>query len=239
MNLFLTVAALVLVGLTSCQPTSSVSAPPRQVRSVGFGTVTVYPDYAELTVDVAFTRPRLKDAVAEVQGLVDQVMTLSKRYAPGPNDVRVSSTTTEKEFDYTNEKRPFRGFNTTQSVTVRITDLKRLSPYMEELLATRVSRIKDIGYGHTRADSLRHEASMLALVDAGKSADKMCAALHVKRGAVLEASDSSSPESGGRSWGRPSADIELYSKSFGGRAFKMSPDLLRFESTCTLTSAIE
>jgi uncharacterized protein YggE len=130
---------------------------------VGYGTVTVYPDYAELTVDVAFTRPRLKDAVAEVQALLDQVLVLSKRYAPGANDVRVSSTTTEKEFDYVKEKQVFKGFNTTQSVTVRITDLKLLSPYMEQLLATRVSRIKDIGYGHTRADSLRHEASMLAL----------------------------------------------------------------------------
>ena len=116
---------------------------------MGYGSVTVYPDYAELTVDVAFTRPKLKDAVAEVQGLVDQVLVLSKRYAPGANDVRVSSTTTEKEFDYVKDKQVFRGFNTTQSVTVRVADLKRLSPYLEELLATRVSRIKDIGYGHT------------------------------------------------------------------------------------------
>ena len=154
--------------------------------------------------------------------------------------MRVSSTTTEKEFDYVKDKPVFRGFNTTQSVTVRIADLKRLSPYMEELLATRVSRIKDIGYGHTRADSLRHEASMLALLDAGKSADKMCAALRVKRGPVLEASDASSPESGGgNNWSRRSTDIELYSKSMSVKAFKMSPDLLRFESTCSLTSALE
>ena len=228
-----------LLALSACQ-TGGPAQPPRQVRSVGYGSVTVYPDYAELTVDVAFTRPKLKDAVAEVQGLVDQVLVLSRRYAPGANDVRVSSTTTEKEFDYVKDKQVFRGFNTTQSVTVRVADLKRLSPYLEELLATRVSRIKDIGYGHTRADSLRHEASMLALVDAGKSADKMCAALRVKRGIVLEASDASSPGSGtrGNGWGRPSADIELYSKGFGGRAFKMSPDLLRFESTCSLTSAM-
>jgi hypothetical protein len=29
------------------------------VHSVGYGHVTVYPDYAELTVDAAFTCPRL------------------------------------------------------------------------------------------------------------------------------------------------------------------------------------
>ncbi|UOQ54107.1 SIMPL domain-containing protein [Hymenobacter cellulosivorans] len=229
---------LLLGGLGACQSVPSASTVPRQVRSVGYGSVTVYPDYAELTVDAAFTRPRLKDAVAEVQGVVDQVLTLSKRYAPGPNDVRVSSTSSNKEFTYARGKEVFVGFNSTQSVTVRITDLKQLSPYLEELLATRISRIKNLSYGHTRADSLRREADVLALRDAVKTADKMCAALNVKRGAVLEASDSSSPESSSGGYGQ-SADIELYGKGFGGQGFKTTPELLRFNSTCTLASALE
>lgn len=228
-----------LLSLGACQPVPTATA-PRQVRSVGYGHVTVYPNYAELTVDAAFTRPRLKDAVAEVQRVVDQVLAVSKRYAPGRDDVRVSSTSSNKEFGYVKGKEVFVGFNSTQSVTVRINDLRQLSPYLEELLATPISRIKDLNYGHSQADSLRREADVLALADAVKTADKMCAALHVKRGAVLEVSDHSSPESSrADGWGRPTADIELYSKSFGGRGFKMSPELLRFDSQCSLSSALE
>ena len=228
-----------LITLGSCQA-GGPAQPPRQVRSVGYGSVAVYPDYAELTVDTEFTRPKLKDAVAEVETVVDQVLVLSKRYAPGPNDVRVSSTSSNKEFGEVNGREVFAGFNSSQSVTVRLNDLRRLAPYLEELLATRIGRIKDLAYGHSRADSLRREADVLALVDAVKTADKMCAALQVRRGAVLEASDASSPESSNRSgWGRPHADIELYSKGFGGRGFKTSPELLHFESTCSLTSALE
>jgi uncharacterized protein YggE len=231
--------ALSLMGLAACQPAPTGTA-PHQVHSVGYGHVTVYPDYAELTVDAAFTRPRLKDAVAEVQRVVDQVLAVSKRYAPGRDDVRVSSTSSNKEFDYVKGKEVFTGFNSTQSVTVRINDLRQLSPYLEELLATPISRIKDLSYGHSQADSLRREADVLALADAVKTADKMCAALHVKRGAVLEVSDSSSPESSqADGWGRPAANIELYSKSFGGRGFRMSPELLRFDSQCRLSSALE
>ena len=229
-------ASLVWLG-SACQPAPPTT--PRQVRSVGYGSITVYPDYAELTVDASFTRPRLKDAVAEVQKVVDQVLVVSKRYAPGSNDVRVSSTSSNKEFDYVKGKEVFTGFNSSQSVTVRINDLKRLSPYLEELLATRISRIKDLGYGHSRADSLRREADVLALADAAKTADKMCTALNVRRGAVLEASDSSNPESSRSGWGQPVADMELYGKGFGGRGFKMNPELLRFNSTCYLTSALE
>jgi uncharacterized protein YggE len=206
---------------------------------MGYGHVTVYPDYAELTVDAAFTRPRLKDAVAEVQRVVDQVLTLSKRYAPGRDDVRVSSTSSNKEFTYVKGKEVFAGFNSTQSVTVRINDLRQLSPYLEQLLATPISRIKDLNYGHSQADSLRREASVLALADAVKAADKMCAALHVKRGEVLEARDNSSPESSNTNGYQPSANIELYGKSFGGQGFKTSPELLRFDSQCSLSSALE
>ena len=232
------ILAVALIGLSACQPTAT-STTPRQVRSVGYGHVTVYPDYAELTVDAAFTRPRLRDAVTEVQRVVDQVLRLSKRYAPGRDDVRVSSTSSNKEFTYVKGKEVFKGFNSTQSVTVRINNLRQLSPYLEELLATPISRIKDLSYGHSRADSLRREADVLALADAVKTADKMCAALRVKRGEVLDVSDSSSPESSNTNGYRPPADIELYSKSFGGRGFTVSPELLRFDSQCSLTSALE
>ncbi|GAA4045811.1 hypothetical protein GCM10022409_34880 [Hymenobacter glaciei] len=212
------------ITLGSCQAWGPAQ-PPRQVRSLGYGSVAVYPDYAELTVDTEFTRPKLKDAVVEVETVVDQVLALSKRYAPGANDVRVSSTSSNKEFDYVRGKEVFTGFKSAQSVTVRLNDLRRLAPYLEELLATRISRIKDLEYGHSRADSLRREADALALTDAARTADKMCAALHVKRGAVLEASDASSPESDERdSWGSPRANIELYSKGFGGAASKPAPN---------------
>lgn len=232
---FLTVPLL----LTSACQTASPSSTPHQVKSMGYGSVTAYPDYAELTVDASFTRPKLRDAVTEVQSAIDQVLTLSKRYASNPNDVRVSSTSSNKDFTYVNNKEVFTGFNSTQSVTIRINDLQRLSPYMEELLATKINRIKGLSYGHSKADSLRREAHVLALADAVKTADKMCAALQVRRGAVVEASDLAN-SAGGRQeeWGE-SADIQLYAKGFGGRGFKLSPELLHFNSTCSLVSTLE
>ena len=241
MRPFLTFAlAGALAGLAvACQPAAGPAAAPRQVHSVGYGYVTVYPDYAELTVDATFVRPRLRDAVTEVQRVVDQVLAVSKRYAPGPNDVRVSSTSSNKEFTYVKSKEVFAGFSATQSVTVRLNDLRRLSPYLEQLLATPISRIKNLSYGHSRADSLRREADVLALADAVKTADKMCAALHLTRGEVLDVSGNSSPTSSNTNGDQPSADIELYSKSFGGRGFKVSPELLRFDSQCSLTSALK
>ena len=53
------VLAISLRGLGACQHAPTATT-PGQVRSVGYGHVTVYPDYAELTVDAAFTRSALK-----------------------------------------------------------------------------------------------------------------------------------------------------------------------------------
>lgn len=238
----LTLASFLAVPLllTSACQTAPLSNTPHQVKSVGYGRVTAYPDYAELTVDASFTRPKLRDAVTEVQNVVDQVLVLSRRYASSPGDVRVSSTSSNKDFTYISGKEVFTGFKSTQSVTIRINDLQRLTPYMEELLATKINRIKDLSYGHSKADSLRREAHVLALADAVKTADKMCAALHVRRGVVIEASDIlNSVGSQQDGWSEPPADIELYAKGFGGRGFKMSPELLHFASTCSLISTLE
>ena len=239
-NLFAATGPL-LMALSACQPPASSTAAQRQIHSLGYGSVTVYPDYAELTVETEFTRPRLKDAVAEVQAVVDDVLTRSRHYAPGPNEVRVSSTSSDKAYDYQNNKRQFVGFSATQSVTVRLNNLEQLAPYMEELLSTRISGIRDLTYSHSRADSLRREAHVLALADARKTADKMCAALNLRRGAVLKVDDAAgsvgnTQDSG---WGRPNANINLYSNGMGGPGFKTSPELLRFESVCSLTSALE
>ena len=49
-RVFTLALAVSLLSLDACQPASTATT-PRQVRSVGYGHVTVYPNYAELTVD--------------------------------------------------------------------------------------------------------------------------------------------------------------------------------------------
>lgn len=202
-----------LAFLAGCQPAAAPSAAPapHQVKALGYGSVTSYPDYAEISVEASFTKDRLKDAVAEVQTVVDQVLKLSATYTRSPKqDVRLSNVSANKEYDYVRTKQVFKGFNSAQSVTVKITDLSKLELYMEALLATRISRIKQINYGHTRADSLQREASVMALQDALRTADKLCAAMQAKRGPVLEATNYKdlSEARDYEPWGQPQ-EIEL------------------------------
>lgn len=228
-----------LLALAACQA-APANAPLPQVKALGYGTVTSYPDYAEISVEASFTKNRMKDAVAEVQTVVDQVLKLSKTYTRSPQDVRLSNVSANKEYTYNGSKPVFAGFNSAQSVTVKITDLSKLELYMEALLATRISRIKQISYGHTRADSLQREASVMALHDALKTVDKMCASMQVERGPVQEATNYKElSEAENYSGWDQSQEMELYGKGFGGRGFKLSPELLRFTATTHVTAALK
>lgn len=168
--------ALLAVGCTSPSdhlPTDQV----QRVEVAGIGQVTAYPNQAEVTVEASFIKPRLKDAAAEVQGVIGDVMTAIKPFVSSSKDVKTSFISTNKEYNYIKGKQVFAGFQATQSLTVRLADLTKLEDFMEKLLTTRISRIQHLTYSHTQADSLQQEAQLIALRNSLKAADKLCAEL--------------------------------------------------------------
>ncbi|MGV3539635.1 MAG: SIMPL domain-containing protein [Rufibacter sp.] len=197
--------------LASCGQPAAVEK--KQVKVLGYGSVTSYPDYAEISVESSFTKDRMKDAVHEVQVVTNEVLALAKQFTKTPEDIRVSSTSANKEYHHVNGKERFLGYNSSQSITVKITDLERLETFMEELLKTRINRIQRIKYSHTKADSLKREASALALADATKAADHLCKATNSTKGQVVEISNYQTLEDGG--WGESaeqSVSVGLYGK---------------------------
>ena len=225
--------------VVGCSPSTSSTVPPRQISVSGYGHVSAYPNQAEITVEVSFTKPRLKDATAEVQQVIEQVTGAVRPFLKTAQDLRTSSVSTNKEYTYRNDKEVFVGFQATQSLTVGLANLDRLEAFMETLLQTRISRIRQLSYSNTHADSLHREATLIAMRNALKAADKLCAGLGQKRGAVLQVEETSgSPEEGG--WGRQSpVDMELYGKSMGGRSFRLTPELIEYSGAVKTVVALE
>lgn len=203
------------------------------------GEVTSYPNQAEVTVEVSFTRPRLKESVAEVQAVINDVTTTIQPFVRRSPDIRTSFVSTNKEYTYRNNKQVFDGFQATQSLTVKLQDLTRLEAFMEKLLATRISRIKRLTYSHSQTDSLQQQANLIALRNSLKAADKLCAELSRKRGAVLQVIEAEADRRSGSDWGGGELDMELYGKSMGGRSFRLTPELMTFGGRVQTTVALE
>ncbi|TGD83282.1 SIMPL domain-containing protein [Hymenobacter wooponensis] len=235
-----TILGCLSVLLVGCTPTTSTTAPPRQVTVVGYGKVSAYPDEAEITVEVSFTKPKLKEAAAEVQAVITQVNGVVKPFVKTEQDLRTSTVSTNKAYNYRNNKEIFTGFQATQSLTVRLADLKRLEPFMEALLQTRISSIRHLSYSHTQADSLHREATLIAMRNSLKAADKLCAGLGQKRGAVLQVEEKVGEEASNGSWGTSQpVEMELYGKVIGGRSFRLTPELIEYAGAVQTVVALE
>jgi uncharacterized protein YggE len=219
----------------ACQP-----QPVNTIQVTGEATMKVVPNMAELSLRVYNVRPAMKDAVAETQGAVDQVLAVCHKFIPADEDIKVSSVATDKDYDYANGRNVFRGYSAEQILEVRLKDIGKMEAFAEELLGTKITNIQHLRYNHTKADSIQRVVNLLALTDAKKTAEKMCEQMNVAMGKVV--SMSNYPTNGGRLGGMRSEggdyELNLYSKSFGGRGFKMSSQILEFRDVAFAGFAI-
>ena len=96
---------------------------------------------------------------------------------------------------------------------------------------------RELEYSDRLLDELTRRHELLAYDDALKSANKLTTRANIKLGKLLFISNDNSngdePEgysSGGR--------INTYNKGYGGRGFKISPEVIEFKRIITTESAI-
>lgn len=174
----------------------------------------------------------MKDAVRETQAAVTEISAVCRNYLVNPSDLKVSSISTNKSYDYRNGKEQFVGYEALQVLDVTLKDISKIERFTEELLATKISKIENVRYGHTRADSLMREVNLMALDDARQTAEKMCGKMHATLGGIVYLSNfEATPRSQNRDmrYSGSDYDMNLYNKGFGGSGFKMSTEILEFE----------
>ena len=191
----------------------------------------IVPDMVELSLRSDNVRPAMKDAVAETQAAINQMIAVCKRYVNDSSDIKVSNISTNKSYDYQNGHERFNGYQAVQVLAISLRDVSKLQRFTEELLATRISRIDDVRYNHTKADSIMREVNIMALEDARKTAEKMCGKMKVGLGDVTYLSNfENTPLNAGTGMNYTGGDynLNLYNKSFGGNGFKITPEILEF-----------
>lgn len=218
-----------LLFLTACASTDK----PKTIRVAGEGKVRVMPDLVILTIDISFVKPRMADAVKETQQTVDSVITILEQFGRKNIDIKTSSISANKNYDYIGNRRVFTGFEADQSIDFVLNDIQKFTELTGKLLETKINSISQIQFGHSKADSLFREADLLAYDDALKSATKLCSRANVRLGNLrfitnTESQNTGEYENGYRTSGNA---INTYNKAFGGSGFKVSPEVLEFRRT--------
>lgn len=214
----------------------SESPHDNSIRVSGEGKIRVMPDQVILTIAISFTQPRMVDAVRLTQQTVDSVQCILEKYGNKNRDIKTSSISANKAYQYVGNRNQFVGYQAQQTIDFVLNDISRFTDLTGKLLETKISSISQIQFNHSKADSLFRESDLLAYDDAFKSAQKLSARANVKLGKLLFLSnDNSNPnEAGYSSFDR----IETYNKGYGGSGFKISPEVIEFRRTIKTEYAI-
>src|SRR5215471_390025 len=171
-----------LVFLLSCTDSKQT---PNSIKVSGEGKVRVEPDLVILTIEVSFVQPRMADAVRLSQQTVDSVVNILSSFGNRQNDIKTSSISANKEYNYDRDRPVFVGYKAEQSIDFVLNDITRFTDLTAKLLTTKINSISQVQFGHSKADSLLREADLLAYDDAVKSARKLCDRANVKLGKLL------------------------------------------------------
>lgn len=218
---------LLLTVLLSCSNNDKL----KKIRVSGEGKIRVMPNLVILTIDFGFTKPRMVDAVRQTQETVDSVLNILEEFGRKNFDIKTSSISANKDYEYIGNRNKFIGYKAQQTIDFTLNDISKFTDLTGRLLETKINSISQIQFGHSKADSLLREADLLAYDDALKSANKLTARANMKLGnLVFVSNDNSNSDNEGYSTGDR---INTYNKGYGGRGFKISPEAIEFKRSIT------
>ena len=214
---------LALVFLVSC---TNPKKNPTSIKVSGEGKIRVKPDLVILTIDVSFVQPRMADAVKLSQQTVDSVVEILSKFGNKQNDIKTSSISANKAYNYDRGRDVFVGYRAEQSIDFVLSDLSKFTDLTARLLTTKINSISQVQFGHSKADSILREADLLAYDDALKSARKLCDRANVTLGKLLHLTNTE--EEFDPVVYSNMGSINTFNKAYGGEGFKVSPEVLVF-----------
>ncbi|WP_394677859.1 SIMPL domain-containing protein [uncultured Sphingobacterium sp.] len=217
-----------IILISSCGSVSKESE--NRIRVSGEGKIRIMPDQVTLTINTTFTKPRMVDAVRETQATVDTVIALLQKYGHQKEDIKTSSVSANKDYQYIGNTNKFIGYQAQQTIDFVLHDLSKFTELTGKLLETKISGIGSISFDHSKADSILREADLIAYDDALKSAKKLVSRADVKIGKLLFLSNDGSASNESTQY-RTGMALETFNKGYGGEGFKIAPEVLEFKRT--------
>jgi uncharacterized protein YggE len=199
------------------------------IKVSGEGKIRVKPNLVILTIKVSFTQPRMADAVKLTQATVDSVVHILEGFGSIENDIKTSSISANKQYNYNGRNPVFSGYMAEESIDFVLNDIQQFTTLTGRLLETRINSISQIQFGHSKADSLFREADLLAYDDALKSATKLSARAGVELGRLIYVTNSEAGNNAAYEQYAYAEGINTYNKAYGGNGFKISPEVLEFK----------
>ena len=159
----------------------------------GTGKVTASPDIA--VVDVTISVEGATSTAAQDQANVksNAVVDYLKNTGIATKDITTSGYNIYPQYDYTDGKTRIRGYQVTQSLTVKIRDIDKTNTIVDGVVDAGANQVGSVRFEIDEPDKLVADARAKAIAEAKQKADLLASQLGVHLGNIVSYSESGQP----------------------------------------------
>ncbi|GGD63928.1 MULTISPECIES: SIMPL domain-containing protein [Rhizobium] len=186
--------ALLALPLTAAAPAFAQEVKPREpvISVTGDGESSAAPDMAVLNLAVVKQAKTAREALDENNKAMNDVLTALKSGGIAERDLQTSGFSIQPQYNYPQpvdgqQQQPqLVGYQTINSVTVRLRDLAKLGQVIDQAVTLGINQGGDIQFTNDKPEATLEEARKDAVADAVKKAKTLSEAAGVKLGRILE-----------------------------------------------------
>ncbi|MBY5319612.1 SIMPL domain-containing protein [Rhizobium johnstonii] len=186
--------ALLALPLAAAAPAFAQEAKPREpvISVTGDGESSVAPDMAIVNLAVVKQAKTAREALDENNKAMNDVLTALKSGGIAERDLQTSGFSIQPQYNYPQpvdgqQQQPqLIGYQTINSVTVRLRDLAKLGAVIDQSVTLGINQGGEIQFTNDKPDAAIEEARKAAVADAVKRAKTLSEAAGVKLGRILE-----------------------------------------------------
>ncbi|MGO6708114.1 SIMPL domain-containing protein [Rhizobium leguminosarum] len=186
--------ALLALPLAAAAPAFAQEAKPREpvISVTGDGESSVAPDMAIVNLAVVKQAKTAREALDENNKAMNDVLAALKSGGIAERDLQTSGFSIQPQYNYPQpvdgqQQQPqLIGYQTINSVTVRLRDLAKLGAVIDQSVTLGINQGGEIQFTNDKPDAAIEEARKAAVADAVKRAKTLSEAAGVKLGRILE-----------------------------------------------------
>lgn len=163
--------------------------PQNTVSITGEGKVSAQPNIASVQVGLVTDNADVAAAQKENTGKMNKMILAVKALGVADADVQTSQYQIFPKYDYTNGKTTISGYTVSQSVTIKIRDLSKISAVLNATGQSGANQVSGLQFTIDDPASLEAQARDKALVQAGQKARVLAQALGVNLVRVVSYSE--------------------------------------------------
>ncbi|MBY5795451.1 DUF541 domain-containing protein [Rhizobium leguminosarum bv. viciae] len=186
--------ALLALPLAAAAPAIAQETKPREpvISVTGDGESSVAPDMAVVNLAVVKQAKTAREALDENNKAMNDVLAALKSGGIAERDLQTSGFSIQPQYNYPQpvdgqQQQPqLIGYQTINSVTVRLRDLAKLGAVIDQSVTLGINQGGEIQFTNDKPDAAIEEARKAAVADAVKRAKTLSEAAGVKLGRILE-----------------------------------------------------